>query len=93
MLMFSCADATVYFLSPRADHAAFRGVVSLGVAGGLDPGLSPGDILAESAVFSNGRWDCTRNDLSTAPITRFEERRREINTVLYSEAGCDHPMG
>lgn len=36
---------------------AYRAVISFGIAGGLDPGLSPGDVvLAQGIVVGNVRW-------------------------------------
>jgi len=39
------------------DPSTIRGVISFGVAGGLDPSLKPGDIvLATEVVAGDGRW-------------------------------------
>lgn len=72
------------------DPTSFSGVISFGIAGGLDPSLSPGDILIGSAVFSAGEWTSTRNDLSAALMNRFENSRRKAAYARF--VGSENPI-
>lgn len=62
------------------DPGAFWGVVSFGIAGGLDPALAPGDILVGTAVSHGDRRHSARNSLSDALMANLERRHGVVGT-------------
>lgn len=60
------------------DPSTIRGVISFGVAGGLDPSLKPGDIvLATEVVAGDGRW-LAGLSLNEEVVASVGLRRRRI---------------
>ena len=60
------------------DPSTIRGVISFGVAGGLDPSLKPGDIvLATEVVAGDGRWFAGLS-LNEEVVASVALRRRRI---------------
>jgi len=60
------------------DPTTIRGVISFGVAGGLDPSLKPGDIvLATEVMAGDGRW-LAGLSLNEEVIAGVAMRRRRI---------------
>jgi adenosylhomocysteine nucleosidase len=60
------------------DPSTIRGVISFGVAGGLDPSLKPGDIvLATEVVAGDGRW-LAGLSLNEEVVASVALRRRRI---------------
>jgi len=60
------------------DPTTIRGVISFGVAGGLDPSLKPGDIvLATEVMAGDGRWLAVLS-LNEEVIAGVAMRRRRI---------------
>jgi adenosylhomocysteine nucleosidase len=60
------------------DPTTIRGVISFGVAGGLDPSLKPGDVvLATEVVAGDGRW-LAGLSLNEEVIASVALRRRRI---------------
>lgn len=72
------------------DPAPFWGVVSFGIAGGLDPSLAPGDILVGTAVSHGERRHCAKNGLSTALAINLKRRYVEVTTGDF--AGSDRAV-
>ena len=72
------------------DPAAFWGVVSFGIAGGLDPALVPGDILVGTAVSHGDRWHCATNGLSEALMASLRRRHGAVSTGYF--AGSDEAL-
>lgn len=70
------------------DPASFRAVISFGVAGGLDHGLRPGDLLVASHVTADARtWHATLT-LTGALASALPADR----TTLQSFAAVDAPV-
>lgn len=68
----------------------FWGVVSFGIAGGLDPKLAPGDILLGTTV-SHGEWRHAADDaLSAALAANLRRRNGAVGTGHI--AGSDHAI-
>ena len=69
------------------DPSGIRGIVSFGVAGGLDPSLDSGDvIIATEVVAGNNRWQAAprlRENLAATPGLR----KRVVEGIL---AGSEH---
>ena len=64
------------------DPSTIRGVISFGVAGGLDPSLKPGDIvLATEVVAGDGRW-LAGLSLNEAVIANLALKRRVVRGGL-----------
>jgi len=65
------------------DPTGVRGIISFGVAGGLDPVLEAGDVVVATEVVANGvRWraaEALRSELATTPDL---DRRRVFEGVL-----------
>lgn len=60
------------------DHASVRGIISFGIAGGLDPSLRPGDLVVASEIMaSDGRW-ATARAFSESLVERTTIGRRRI---------------
>lgn len=72
------------------DPGAFRGVVSFGIAGGLDPTLLPGDILVGTAVSHGDNWHCANNGLSDALMESLKRRHGAVGTGNF--AGSDEAV-
>ena len=72
------------------DPVAFRGVVSFGIAGGLDPALVPGDILVGTAVRHGDRRHSAKNNLSAALMASLERRHGAVGTGDF--AGSDEAI-
>ena len=69
------------------DAAAFWGVVSFGIAGGLDPELEPGDlVLGASAVYGGECYDACNDLNQTLRRTLFA---RDIRVIEGPVAGVD----
>ena len=71
----------------RLDPASYWGVVSFGIAGGLDPALVPGDILVGTAVRFGERRHCARNDLSAALAATLKRQTGAVGSGEF--AGSD----
>jgi adenosylhomocysteine nucleosidase len=62
----------------RFDPSSIRGVVSFGVAGGLDPSLKAGDVVVATEVMAGaGRW-CADLPLNEELIAGFGLGRRRV---------------
>ena len=72
------------------DPNAFWGVVSFGIAGGLDPSLVPGDILVGTAVSHGERRHCAKNELSDALLASVRGRHSLVGTGDF--AGSDEAI-
>ena len=73
------------------DPSSFRGVISFGVAGGLDPALKSGDVVVATEVMAgDGRWlaGLTLNDDLVARVALG--RRRVVRGGL---AGVEQVIG
>ena len=73
------------------DPSSFRGVISFGVAGGLDPALKSGDVVVATEVMAgDGRWlaGLTLNDQLVARLAMG--RRRVVRGGL---AGVEQVIG
>jgi hopanoid-associated phosphorylase len=73
------------------DPSSFRGVISFGVAGGLDPALKSGDVVVATEVMAgDGRWlaGLTLNDELVARLALG--RRRVVRGGL---AGVEQVIG
>jgi adenosylhomocysteine nucleosidase len=69
------------------DHASVRGIVSFGIAGGLDPSLNAGDlVVANEIMTSDARWP-TAPALSKALVEGAAIGRRRIvgGTIVGAE--------
>ena len=74
------------------DPSSFRGVISFGVAGGLDPALKSGDVVVATEVMAgDGRWlaGLTLNDDLVARVA-LGRRRRVVRGGL---AGVEQVIG
>jgi adenosylhomocysteine nucleosidase len=60
------------------DHAGVRGIISFGVAGGLEASLEPGDLVVASAVVAGGRRLPTAPALSESLVAGDSIGRRRI---------------
>lgn len=69
------------------DGVGLRAVVSFGIAGGLDPGLAPGDVIVASGILSDGERNATDAGLSAV----FFRRLGGLGTraILADLAGVD----
>jgi adenosylhomocysteine nucleosidase len=75
------------------DHASVRGIVSFGIAGGLDPSLQPGDlVVANEIMTANARW-ATAAALSGSLVEGTNIGRRKIvgGTIVGAEEVLLHP--
>jgi adenosylhomocysteine nucleosidase len=75
------------------DHASVRGIISFGIAGGLDPSLEPGDlVVADEVMASDGRW-ATAAALSKSLVEGTNIGRRKIvgGTIVGAEEIIQHP--
>ena len=77
-------------LLAELDPDAFWGVVSFGIAGGLDPTLAPGDILVGTAVSHGASRHCARNPLSDALSDTLRTRHGRVGTADF--AGSDRAV-
>jgi adenosylhomocysteine nucleosidase len=69
------------------DHASVRGIISFGIAGGLDPSLKAGDLVVASEIMAaNDRW-ATAPALSEALVegTLIGRRRIVAGTIVGAE--------
>lgn len=75
-------------LAQRTD-AGTRAVLSFGLAGGLDPGLAPGDVVIASAVLAERRYAC-----APALVTRFADRLSVpgARVIVADLAGAEAPV-
>lgn len=62
------------------DPAPFCGVVSFGIAGGLDPALAPGDILVGTAVGHRERRHSAKNTLSDTLMANAKRHHGAVAT-------------
>jgi adenosylhomocysteine nucleosidase len=70
------------------DPSGIRGIVSFGVAGGLDPSLESGDvILATEVVAGSYRWQAARPLKENLAATPGLDRKRVVEGIL---AGSEH---
>ena len=74
----------------RLDPSPYWGVVSFGIAGGLDPSLEPGDVLIGTAVSHGERRHCAQNGLSAALTINLKRRYLEVATGAF--AGSDRAV-
>jgi adenosylhomocysteine nucleosidase len=75
------------------DHASVRGIISFGIAGGLDPSLEPGDlVVADEVMAADGRW-ATAAALSKSLVEGTNIGRRKIvgGTIVGAEEIIQHP--
>jgi len=75
------------------DHANVRGIISFGIAGGLDPSLEPGDlVVADEVMAAGGRW-ATAAALSMSLVEGTNIGRRKIvgGTIVGAEEIIQHP--
>jgi adenosylhomocysteine nucleosidase len=69
------------------DHTSVRGIISFGIAGGLDPSLRPGDLVVANEIMASGsRW-ATAPSLSENLVDRTSIGRRRIvsGTIVGAE--------
>jgi hopanoid-associated phosphorylase len=77
------------------DHTSVRGIVSFGIAGGLDPSLNAGDLVVASEIITaNERWP-TAPSLSEALVEGASIGRRRIvgGTIVGAEEIILEPRG
>lgn len=60
------------------DHASVRGVISFGIAGGLDPSLEAGDLVVASEIIAAGERWATASALNEIFVERTSIGRRKI---------------
>ena len=75
------------------DHASVRGIISFGIAGGLDPSLRPGDlVVANEVMAADDRW-ATAATLSETLVEGTNIGRRKIvgGTIVGAEEVILHP--
>jgi hopanoid-associated phosphorylase len=75
------------------DHASVRGIISFGIAGGLDPSLNPGDlVVANEIMTADTRW-ATAPALSESLVEGTNIGRRKIvgGTIVGAEEIILHP--
>jgi adenosylhomocysteine nucleosidase len=75
------------------DHASVRGIISFGIAGGLDPSLRPGDlVVANEIMTTDDRWT-TAATLSESLVEGTNIGRRKIvgGTIVGAEEVILHP--
>lgn len=75
------------------DHGSVRGIISFGIAGGLDPSLRPGDlVVANEVMTADTRW-ATAAALSENLVERTNIGRRKIvgGTIVGAEEIILHP--
>jgi adenosylhomocysteine nucleosidase len=75
------------------DHASVRGIISFGIAGGLEPSLEPGDlVVADEVMAAGGRW-ATAAALSKSLVEGTNIGRRKIvgGTIVGAEEIIQHP--
>lgn len=75
------------------DHSSVRGIISFGIAGGLDPSLKPGDLVVASEIMTaDERW-ATAAALSENLVERTNIGRRRIvgGTIVGAEEIILHP--
>lgn len=69
------------------DHASVRGIISFGIAGGLDPSLKAGDlVVADEVMTADGRW-ATAPALSDTLVEGSSIGRRRVvgGTIIGAE--------
>jgi hopanoid-associated phosphorylase len=70
------------------DPSGIRGIVSFGVAGGLDPSLESGDVvIATEVVAGNHRWQAATPLKENLAATPGLDRKRVVEGIL---AGSEH---
>src|SRR5258705_695673 len=69
------------------DSSTFRGVISFGVAGGLDPALKSGDVVVSTEVTGGDKHWLARSSLNKELITSIALKRRRI--VMSRLAGVE----
>jgi adenosylhomocysteine nucleosidase len=69
------------------DHTSVRGIVSFGIAGGLDPSLNAGDLVVASEIMAGGQRFPTARALSEALVEGTNIGRRRIvgGTIVGAE--------
>jgi adenosylhomocysteine nucleosidase len=67
--------------------SSYWGVVSFGIAGGLDPALKPGDILVGTSVRHGAKIHPAQNALSAALIEGLRRRNGVVESGMF--AGSD----
>lgn len=75
------------------DHSSVRGIISFGIAGGLDPSLEPGDLVVASEIMTaDTRW-ATAAALSENLVERTTIGRRRIvgGAIVGAEEIILHP--
>lgn len=75
------------------DHTSVRGIISFGIAGGLDPSLRAGDLVVASAIMTaDQRW-ATAPALSESLVEGTNIGRRRIvgGTIVGAEEIILHP--
>jgi len=64
-----------------------RAVISIGIAGGLDPALRPGDVLVASGIVAPGRRHTSDPDIAEALLRLLEAFDRSVRSAML--AGVD----
>jgi adenosylhomocysteine nucleosidase len=67
-----------------------RAVMSIGIAGGLDPALVPGDVVVATGIVANGRRQATHPEVVTALVRRLADA--PFRVLLADLAGVDHAV-
>lgn len=74
----SSDPAQLRALLASVDSSTFRGVISFGIAGGLDPALTAGDVVVATEVIARAtRWLASAS-LNEELITNLSFRRRRV---------------
>lgn len=67
-----------------------RAVISVGIAGGLDPALAPGDVIVATGVAAPGHRHATSSFVAHRLATRLSDHPKHV--VMADLAGVDHAV-